>query len=179
MTSGRRLGEYLARIDGVQLGTLLQVARSLARQAAPAVVEHGAAVRGYVPVFIDGTAIEVDGTLFEEARRGYGGTRQYWLHGVFIGSLWASGRLNPGGGDVAGGWREQLDSDVAPFLPEGAPVQYRRLPTRARRHGLRPLIVYLIRVVAKLVRNGRRWQLDCARNNFRLDWLYHASVQLE
>ena len=58
-------------------------------------------------------------------------------------------------------------------------VQYRRLPTRARRHGLRPLILYLIRVVARLVRNGRRWRLDCARNNFRLDWLYHAPVQLE
>ena len=60
-------------------------------------------VRGYVPVFIDGTAIEVGGKLFEEARRGYDGTRQYWLHGVFIGSLWASGRLHLGGGDVAGG----------------------------------------------------------------------------
>ena len=39
--------------------------------------------------------------LFEEARRGYDGTRQYWLHGVFIGTLWASGRLHPGGVDVA------------------------------------------------------------------------------
>ena len=76
-------------------------------------------------MFIDGTAIEVDGKLFEEARRGYDGTRQYWLHGVFIGSLWASGRLPPGGGDVAGGWREQLDSDVAPCVPEGTPVWLR------------------------------------------------------
>ena len=120
--SGRRFGEYLARIDEVQLPTLLEVARSLARQVAPAVVEHEAAVRGCVPVFIDGTAIEVDGTLIEEARRGDDGKRQYWLHGVFIGSLWASGRLNPGGGDVAGGWREQLDRDVASCLPEGTPV---------------------------------------------------------
>ena len=56
-------------------------------------MEHEAAVRDYVPVFIDGTVIEVDGKLFEEARRGYDGTRQYWSHGVFIGSLWASGRL--------------------------------------------------------------------------------------
>ena len=69
VASGRRLGENLARIDEVQLGTLLEVARSLARQIAPAVVEHEAAVRGYVSVFIDGTAIEFDGTLFEEARR--------------------------------------------------------------------------------------------------------------
>ncbi len=91
--SGQRLGEYLARIDEAQVETLLEVARSLATQVAPAVVEHEAVVRGYVP--------------------------------VFIGSLWASGRLHPGGGDVAGGWREQLDSDVAPCLPEGTPVWLR------------------------------------------------------
>ena len=120
--SGRRPGEYLARIDEAQVETLLEVARSLAAQVAPAVVKHEAVVRGYVPVFIDGTAIEVDGNLFEEARRGYDGARQYWLHGVFVGSLWASGRLHPGGSDVAGVWREQLDSDVASCLPEGTPV---------------------------------------------------------
>ena len=334
--SGRRLGEFLARIDEAQLGTLLEVVRGAARQMAPTVVEHEEAVRGYVPVFIDGTAIEVDGTLFEEARRGYDGTRQYWLHGVFIGSLWASGRLRPGGGDVAGGWREQLDDDAAPCLPAGTPVwlradnayyrgeliaycrargwdysvsltdtrkrgagagrdrrpvrrgmeryrngrgrdagalspggweeqsyvvirrrrdrgqtlllpvytvipvsrddlpldelvrrhrgkqgqenafkgplidldlhhppcrkfranqafyicghraqvllravQHRLLPASARRHGLRPLIRYLVRVGGRLVRSGRRWWLDFARNNFRLDWLYHAAVQLE
>jgi len=95
--SGRRLGEYLARVDEAQVETLLAVARGLAGQVAPAVVEHEAAVRGYVPVFVDGTAIEVDGRLFEEARRGYDGTRQYWLHGVFIGALWASGRLQSRG----------------------------------------------------------------------------------
>ena len=58
-------------------------------------------------------------------------------------------------------------------------VQYQLLPTRARRHGLRPLIHYLVRAVGRLVRSGRRWRLDFARNNFRLDWLYHAAVQLE
>ena len=120
--SGRRLGEYLARMDEGQVETLLEVARFLTGQVAPAVVEHEVAVRGYVPVFIDGTGIEVDGKLFEEARRGYDGARQYWLHGVFIGSLWASGRLHPGGVDVAGGWREQFDRDVAPCLPVGTPV---------------------------------------------------------
>ncbi|MDE0704200.1 MAG: hypothetical protein OXH59_10790 [Rhodospirillaceae bacterium] len=48
-------------------------------------------------------------------------------------------------------------------------VQYRLLPTRARRHGLRPLIRYLVRVVGRRVRSGRRWRLDFARNNLRLD----------
>ncbi len=41
----------------------------------------------------------------EEARRGD--------VPVFIGSLWARGRLHPGGVDVARGWREQPDRDVA------------------------------------------------------------------
>lgn len=37
----------------------------------------------------------------------------------------AHGRLNPGDGDVSGGWRERLDRDVAPCLPEGTPVWLR------------------------------------------------------
>ena len=100
--SGRRLGEYPARIDETRIETLPAVAREMAGQVATAVMEHEAAVRGHVPVFIDGTAIEVDGRLLEEARRGYEGIRRYWLHAVFAGSLWASGRLHPGGAGRAG-----------------------------------------------------------------------------
>ena len=44
---------------------------------------------------------------------------------ALIGALWASGRPHPGGVDVAGGWREQLDRDLARRLPEGAPVWLR------------------------------------------------------
>ena len=58
-------------------------------------------------------------------------------------------------------------------------MQYQLLPARARRHGLRPLIRYLVRVVGRLVRSARRCRLDFARTNFRLDWLYNAAVQLE
>ncbi len=58
-------------------------------------------------------------------------------------------------------------------------VQYQLLPARARRHGLRPLIRYLVRVVGRLVRSGRRWRLDFARTRFRLDWLYNAAAQPE
>ena len=45
----------LARMDERQVETLLAVARFLAGQVAPAVIEHEVAMRGYVPVFIDGT----------------------------------------------------------------------------------------------------------------------------
>ena len=99
--------------------------RLLGSREAPAVVSHEVASRGYVPVFIDGTGIEVGGALFQWARTGYYGARQYWLHGVFVGGLWASGRLCPGGVDVALGWRDQLEMDVAPLLPAGTPVWLR------------------------------------------------------
>ena len=76
-------------------------------------------------MFVDGTGIEVDGALFEGAGTLYDGRRGYWLHGVFVGGLRASGRLRRGGVDVAGGWRGQLEHDVAPLLPEGTPVWLR------------------------------------------------------
>lgn len=334
--SGRRLGEYLSRFGEAEVDALLGVVQRLTAQVAPAVIEHEVSSRGYVPLFIDGTAIEVDGHLFEGARRGYDGAVQYWLHGTFLGGLWVSSRLHPGGVDVAKGWREQLERDVAPVIPAGTPVwaradnayyrgsfirycaergwdysvsvtnetyrrpvlevleglsedaweeiglgesatlvyhrpdgwqehayvvirklddghqrrlmpaytvilvsrddlplaelvhrhrgkqgqenafkgplidmdlhhppcrrfhanqafyacgqmaqvllravQYELLPKAARRHGLRPLIRYLMRTVARLVRTGRRWRLDFAKSNFRLDWLFYAACQLE
>jgi hypothetical protein len=334
--SSRRAGEYLARFAAEDVAALLAVARRLSQAIAPAVIAHEVATHGYVPVFIDGTAIEVDGQLFERAAPGYNGETQYWLHGVFLGGLWSSGRLHPGGVDVAAGWREQLEQDVTPLLAAGTPVwvradnayyrgdfvrycqqqgwdysvsvthdsyrrpvlevleglperawteiglgesatlvyhrphgwtehpyvvvrrlydgpqqrlmpaytvilvsrddlplaqlvrrhrgkqgqenafkgplidldlhhppcrrfhanqafyvcgqiaqlllravQYQLLPTAARRHGLRPLIRHLMRTVARLVRSGRRWRLDFAKNNFHLDWLFYAACQLE
>ena len=105
--------------------TLRQCAHQLAQQVAPAVIEHQVAALGYVPVFVDGTTIEVDGRLFEGARKGYNGEPQYWLHNVFVGGLWASGALHPGGVDVAKGWETQLREDVAPLLPSGTPVWVR------------------------------------------------------
>ena len=58
-------------------------------------------------------------------------------------------------------------------------MQYQWLPEPARKHGLRPLIRYLMRSVARLVKTGRRYRLDFAKNNFRLDWLLYAAFQLE
>ena len=80
---------------------------------------------GYVPVFVDGTGIEVAGRCFEQAGKGYNGERQYWLHSVFVGVLWVSARLQPGGSDVGGGWREQLEQDVEPLLRNGEQVWLR------------------------------------------------------
>ena len=58
-------------------------------------------------------------------------------------------------------------------------MQHEWLPAPARRHGLRPLIRYLMRSVARLVKTGRRYRLDFAKSNFRLDWLLYAAFQLE
>lgn len=334
--SSRRTGEWLARLGKAEVRALWGVARQLAQRVAPAVVSHERSTRGYVPVFIDGTGIEVDGKLFERSRTCYDGSQGYWLHGVFVGGLWVSGRLCPGGVDVALGWRDQLARDVVPLLPAQTPVwlradnayyrgqlvrwcrergwdysislthavkrrpvldqieglsdsawtdiglgeeailathrprgweeqhyvvvrrlyegrqkllipaytvilvsrndlpvaelvrrhrgkqgqenafkgplidldlhhppcrkyranqafyacgqiaqlllravQYRVLPETARRHGLRPLIRHLIRTVAHLVRSARRWRLNFAKTNLRIDWLYWAAVKLE
>ncbi len=123
--SGRRMGEFLAKASGSDVEGLLEAARRLARRVAPAVVEHEVAERGFVPVFVDGTEIEVGGALFEGAGPSHGAERALLLHGVFVGGLWASGRLHPGGVHPAHGWRGQLEADVAPLLPEGAPVWVR------------------------------------------------------
>lgn len=121
----RRLGEYLTRFDEESLDELQAIARVMAIRVAPVVVEHLARTRGYVPVFLDGTAIEVDGSYVEGVQRGYNGEPQLWLHNVFVGNLWVSQRLLPGGGDVTEGWQEQLMWDVAPILREGTPVWVR------------------------------------------------------
>ena len=97
----------------------------LAGRLAPAVVRDCVDTLGYVPVLVDGTGIEVQGRQFEKAAKGYNGERQYWLHSVFAGGAWVSGRLRPGGSDVGGGWREQLEADVAPLLRAGLPVWLR------------------------------------------------------
>ncbi|NBD95058.1 MAG: IS1380 family transposase [Gammaproteobacteria bacterium] len=106
----RRLGEYLSRFGAGAVKGLERLVGSVAAELAPEVIAHEQRCRGYVPVFVDGSAIEVEGRLFESAGKGYDGTQQYWLHGVFVGGLWAAGQLHPGGVAVTAGWREQLVS---------------------------------------------------------------------
>ena len=102
---------------------LLGAARKMAKRIAPAVIEHETGERGYVPVFVDGTEIEVDGELFEGAGRSHCAERALLLYAVFVGGLWASGRLHPGGVHAAHGWKGQLD--IEHLLPEGVPVWVR------------------------------------------------------
>lgn len=120
----RRLGEYLRRFDSAACATLTAVARRVARQIAPAVIAHELETKGYVPVFVDGSAIEVSGEYFEGAKKLYHQEVGYWLHGVFVGGLWVEQRLWPGGVDVARGWREQLEA-VAGLGDEACPVWVR------------------------------------------------------
>ncbi|MEE8483956.1 MAG: IS1380 family transposase [Nitrospinota bacterium] len=117
----RRLGEYLYRFDSSAVEKLLNVARRISRKVAPHVIRHEVETKGYVGLFMDGSGIEVSGEYNEAAHTGYNGEKQYWLHGVFIGSLWVSQRLFPGGVDVTSGWKEQFNTDIAPLLC-GVPV---------------------------------------------------------
>lgn len=117
--SSRRASEFLARFTASSLGLLHAIARRVARPVVAAHAQRLHGQLGYVPVFVDGSAIEVQGTQFEGARRGYNGSLQYWLHAVFVGDMWASSRLHPGGTDVASSWHEQLKDDLAAMLPQG------------------------------------------------------------
>lgn len=117
----RRLGEYLCRFDESALDRFYNVARKAAIQVAPAVAEQELADKGYIPVFMDGSGIEVSGEYFEGAGRLYDGSFGYWLHGVFVGSLWTAQRLWPGGVDVARGWKEHL-KETAELIGNKGPV---------------------------------------------------------
>ena len=120
----RRAGEWLSRIGTADVKGLWSAAVRFAERVAPAIVEHELETRGYLPLFIDATGIEVDGALFERARRNYDGERGYWLHAAFAGGLWTAGQLQPGGGRVTLNWRKLLEW-TAGAVPAGTPVWLR------------------------------------------------------
>jgi hypothetical protein len=117
----RRLGEYLGRFEEQTCEHLLEVARSQASQVVGSVVEHETQTKGYVPVFVDGTGIEVTGEYFEGAGKLYDGSLGYWLHAAFVGGLWVTQRLQKGSGDVAQGVKGLLQ-ETAGMLGEGQSV---------------------------------------------------------
>ncbi len=125
----RRAGEWLARLQVGDVKGLWQAARRFAERVAPWIVAHEVETRGYVPLFIDATGIEVDGALFERARRSYAGRRGYWLHATFLGGLWSAGQLCPGGGRVT----------LNAGFPKQARQQFPRLCVlEVERHGVPP-----------------------------------------
>jgi len=112
----RRMGEYLKKFTTSDIASLEEVGRKLTAKVAPSIISHEMETRGYVPLFMDGTGLEVSGRYFEGSAVGYDGENKYWLHGTFIGTLWVSGRLGPGNYVVPDCWEEQLDKDVVPLL---------------------------------------------------------------
>jgi hypothetical protein len=117
----RRLGEYLGRFDEQTCGRLLAVAQSQASQVIGSVAGHEIETKGYVPVFVDGTGIEVTGQYFEGAGKLYDGSLGYWLHAAFVGGLWVTQRLQKGSPDVAHGVKELLQ-ETAEMIGDGHPV---------------------------------------------------------
>jgi len=109
----RRLGEYLSRFDDSACERLLTVARSQASNVVGSVIEHETATKGYVPVFVDGTGIEVSGEYFEGAGKLYDGSIGYWLHAAFVGGLWVTQHLQKGGGHPANEVTELLEETAA------------------------------------------------------------------
>jgi hypothetical protein len=97
------------------------VARSQAERVIGSVIGHEIQSKGYVPVFVDGTGIEVTGEHFDGAGKLYDGSIGYWLHTSFIGGLWATQRLQKGGGHVAHEVKDLLE-ETAGIVGEGHPV---------------------------------------------------------
>ncbi len=77
--ASRRLGEYLARMTPENIDALHEVCRKPTRPVLAASCYREQHERGYVPIFVDGSAIEVSGRYFEHAHVGYNGMKQYWL----------------------------------------------------------------------------------------------------
>lgn len=117
----RRLGEYLGRFDEMSCENLLTLARSQSTKIIDSVIEHEAQTKGYVPVFVDGTGVEVTGEYFEGTGKLYDGSHGYWLHAAFVGGLWVAQRFQRGGGDVAHGVKELLE-ETGSLLGEDHPV---------------------------------------------------------
>ena len=104
------------------VASLRRIATGFARRLTPTIIAHEMDQRGYVPLFLDGTAIEVVGTGFEGATRSYGDCDQYWMHAAFLGKLQVAGRLASGASDSVGDWRAQLEEDLVPVIPAAVPV---------------------------------------------------------
>ncbi len=125
MPASQWLDADLPRMHEVALEGLRECARLVSRRLVPLVAPACGQQWGSVPVCGDGPGTEVEGQLCENAGRGYPGEKQYWLHSVCVGVAWVSARLQAGGTDVRGDWREQLDRDAVPWVTGRQPVGLR------------------------------------------------------
>ena len=125
MPGSRRMGEFLCRFREPDLVRLRELAVCWLGPLSSRVARRYREDQGFVPVFIDGTDIEVDGKCFEGAKRGYRGVLHYQMHTVFVGNLMVSVRLNGGDCHATHGWREQLDADALPLLSDESAVWVR------------------------------------------------------
>lgn len=111
--TSRRAGEYLARFGPDEVAALQAVVRQVAAALIDTLGDHARATLGYVPVFLDGTAIEVTGRYTENALPGYLDTPHLWWHAVYLGAAQIVQRLQPGTVDAAAGYQTLLDEAVA------------------------------------------------------------------
>ena len=114
----RRISEYLCGFDKNSLTSLSNIAKFLASKLIKPVIEHELSQRGWLSIFMDGTAIEVYGKYFEKAEKLYNGEQGFWLHGVFVGNLWVKQKLFPGNVHPSEGYKEFIQT-VLKLLPEG------------------------------------------------------------
>jgi hypothetical protein len=122
VAGSRRMGEWLRRMQPAHIASLRAMATALAERLTPMIIAYEQERCGYVPLFLDGTAIEVAGERFEAAAQSYGDSEQYWMHAAFVGKLQVSGRLASGTTDSVGDWRTQLQEDIVPVMPNDTPV---------------------------------------------------------
>lgn len=164
ISGSRRMGEWLARMTPAHVGSLQAMCRAQAKRIAPTVIASEVEARGYVPVFWDGTCIEVYGKQFEEAKRTYGDTEQYWVRGAFLGPLQVGGRLAPGREDAVGDWRTQLTEDLDPVIPTGTPVWV-----------LMDNAYYRRKIVNALEARGWEWSISLTHKKKKRAALRHLS----
>ena len=66
---------------------------------------------------------------------------------------------------------------IAQILLRG--LQYKALPKKERKHGIRPLIRKLVRSVGRLTCSGKKWTLKFVKTTAALDWLWEATKRLD
>ena len=122
VAGSRRMGEWLGKLRSRHVDSLRGIATALAKRVIPTIIKAELKARKYVPIFLDGTAIEVQGKNFVGARKIYSGDKALWLYAAFVGKMQVSSRLCAAVSDAVGDWYTQLKRDVVRLIPQGVPV---------------------------------------------------------